>query len=429
MKTSINTKLCLMGLLNLSALCLMAQPSRTAVHSSIIKTLKVTVAGEPLSGHPFIALDGGKRIEITFDALEQSFSRLAYTVEHCDAYWNPSRLSTVEYLDGFQGLTLNDFANSTATTTRYTNYRLTLPNDEVSLKLSGNYAVSIYRENEPQRILLTACFSLVEPLVVISGEVTGNTLTDFNNEHQQVDFRLDCNNLPVTHPQTDLKIFVYQNRRTDNAAIDVKPTTILNGRVSYDRNRALIFEAGNEYRRIEFLSHTYNGMGVEDISFHNPFYHVTLQTDLSRARRAYSYDEDRDGRFLIRCSRCDDPDTEADYDIVHFALQAACLPGGDVYLQGDIHNNVLDEKSRMDYNHDAGAYEKAILLKQGNYNYHYIFVPHGEGSGESSGQTPGQTAAFEGDYYQTENEYAVFVYYRPFGARYDRLVGLQQIRS
>ncbi|MDR1344508.1 MAG: DUF5103 domain-containing protein [Tannerellaceae bacterium] len=407
-------KLYLLGVFNLFTFCLIAQPYRTGIHGGAIQTLKVGIAGETLSD-PVIGLNGGKQIEINFDAMEQNFNRFAYSIEHCDAAWNPSQLSPVEYLDGFQGLTLNDFANSSATTVQYTNYRLLLPNDEVKLKLSGNYAVNIYRENEPDRILLTACFSVVEPLVNISAEVTGNTLTDFNNEHQQVDFYVDCNNLAVAHPQTDLKLFVYQNGRMDNAAGDIKPTTILNKRLSYDRNRALIFEAGNEYRRIEFLSHAYNGMGVDDISFHNPFYHLTLRTDPPRARRAYSYDEDQNGRFMIRCSRCNDPDTEADYDIVHFALQSEYIPDGDVYLQSNIYNNVLDEKSRMEYNFDAGAYEKALLLKQGNYNYQYIFLP-------DSG-TRGETALFEGNYYQTENEYSIFVYYRPFGARYDRLVG------
>jgi hypothetical protein len=373
------------------------------------------VAGELLSD-PVIELNGEKQVEISFDALEQNYNRFAYTVEHCDADWNKSSLAPVEYMDGFQGLTIDDFANSIATTTQYTNFRLLLPNDELRFKVSGNYAVRIYRENEPDRILLTACFSVVEPLVTVLAEVTGNTLSDFNNEHQQVNFSIDHKNLSLTYPQTDLKLFVYQNRRRDNAVTGLKPTTILSNSLVYDQNRALIFEAGNEYRRVEFLSHTYNGMGVDNIRFHNPYYHVTLLADPPRARRSYQYDEDQNGRFLIRCSRCDDPDTEADYVIVHFTLQSDPFLDGTVYLQSEAFNNVLDEKSRMEYNFDAGAYEKAVLLKQGNYNYQYLFVPNGESRGE--------TAPFEGNYYQTENEYAIHVYYRPFGARYDRLVGI-----
>jgi hypothetical protein len=391
-----------------------AQPAQTRVYANTIQTLRVAIAGEPLS-EPVIELNGDKQIEINFDALDANNNRFAYSIEHCNADWNRSALIPVEYMNGFAGLTIDDFANSIATTTPYTNYRLLLPNDEVQLKVSGNYSVRIYRENEPDKTLLTACFSVAEPLLAISGEVTGNTLTDFNHAHQQVEFAIDYKNLHLAHPQTDLKIFVYQNNRRDNAVTNLKPTTILAGRLMYDRNPALIFDAGNEYRRIEFLSHTYNGMGVDNIRFHNPFYHVTLLTDMPRSNHSYQYDEDQNGHYLIRCSRCNDPDTEADYAIVHFSLRTDPLPNGDVHLQNLIYNNVSDENSRMHYNAENSAYEKTVLLKQGNYNYQYLFVPNNK--------TRGETAPIEGNYYQTENNYSIYVYYRPFGTRYDRLAG------
>jgi hypothetical protein len=413
-------KYCLFALFNLFTICALAQPAQTGVNSNLIHTLRVTVAGESLS-EPIIGLNADKQIEINFDAMDQNYNRFAYSIEHCDADWNTSSLTPVEYMNGFQGLTIDDFANALATTTSYTNYRLLLPNDEVELKVSGNYAVRIYRENEPAKILLTACFSVVEPLLSISGEASGNTLIDFNKEHQQVNFTINHKNLSLTYPQTDIKLFVYQNRRRDNVVSELKPTSILSDRLVYEQNRSLIFEAGNEYRRIEFLSHTYNGMGVENISFFNPYYHVTLQTELSRARPSYQYDQDQNGRFLIRCSRCNEPDVEADYALVHFSLKSDPYPDGTVYLLSDIYHNVLDEKSRMDYNAVTAQYEKTVLLKQGNYNYQYIFVP--------SGQTRGETSLLEGDYFQTENEYTIYVYYRPFGARYDRLVGFASIGS
>ena len=159
--------------------------------------------------------------------MEQNAGRLAYSIEHCDADWNRSALLPVEYMNGFAGLPIDDFANSIATSAQYANYRLRLPNDEVQLKVSGNYAVRVYREDEPGKILLTACFSVVEPLVTIRAEISGNTLNDFNDKHQQLNFVVDPKNLPVAHPQTDVKLFVYQNRRRDNAVSGLKPTAIL----------------------------------------------------------------------------------------------------------------------------------------------------------------------------------------------------------
>ena len=43
------------------------------------------------------------------------------------------------------------------------------------------------------------------------------------------------------------------------------------------------------------------------------------------------------------------------------------------------------------------------------------------------GETLAQTFACEGDFHQTENEYYVYVYHRPFGLRYDKLVGFQKL--
>ena len=34
------------------------------------------------------------------------------------------------------------------------------------------------------------------------------------------------------------------------------------------------------------------------------------------------------------------------------------------------------------------------------------------------------TAAIEGNHYETPNEYQIYVYYHPFAARYDRLIGI-----
>jgi hypothetical protein len=393
---------------------------KTGINSNLIHTLQVKVSGSMISV-PIIKLDGDGQIEINFDAIGHNYNRFVYSVTHCNADWSQSALAPIEYLDGFQGLTIDDFATSVNTTTQYTNYILQLPNEDVRFKVSGNYAVQVCLENEPHKVLFTACFSIEEPLITIDAGITGNTMTDFNHEHQQINFTIHHKSMPITYPQSDLKLFVYQNNRRDNVVTNLKPTTILRDQLVYDNNRDLIFEAGNEYRRMEFLSNRYNGMGVNSIQFYNPYYHIELMTDRPRNNQPYVYDQDQNGRYFIRCSNCSDPDTEADYYIVHFALACEPFLDGSVYLNGDFFNNVLDERSKMGYNFETGRYEKSILLKQGSYNYQYTF----SGNGTSMGQ-PG---VIEGNYYQVENEYSIYVYYRPMGIRYDRLIGTAVIKN
>ena len=138
------------------------------------------VAGEMFSD-PFIELGGENQIEINFDAFNPGFGRYAYNVVHCNADWTQSQLNPIEYMNGFQGTTIDDFANSIGTTTQYSNYRLLLPNDDVQFKVSGNYAIQVYNEDTPDQIIFTACFSIFEPMVSVSATVSGNT--DIDTSH------------------------------------------------------------------------------------------------------------------------------------------------------------------------------------------------------------------------------------------------------
>ena len=396
--------------------CAMAakgQGYETEVRSNRVGALEVRVAGERLS-EPYIELDGGRQIEISFDMLQpEAGERLAYSVVHCDADGRRSALAPMEYMDGFNGMEVDDEAPSFNTTVAYKHYRLRLPNEQVRLKVSGNYAVEVYAEGQPERVLLRARFGVVEPQVEIRGEATANTDVALNRDVQQVHFTVDTKALTVRFPQRELKVFVEQNGRPDTRVGDLQPTSIGGTRLGYEHDRRLIFEAGNEYRRFECLTFRYAGMGVERIGFVNPYYHVDLRQD--GPRRMYVYDEDQDGRCFTACSGCGEAEKEADYGVVHFAYASERLPGGEVYLVGDLVQNHFDGRSRMTYNEASGRYEAALLLKQGYYNYGYAFVPDGE--------RRGRMPAGDGSFYEAENEYTILVYYRPATGRYDRLVG------
>lgn len=385
-----------------------------------LKSLQVKTTDDNVLYLPLMKLDGNETLEVSFDDLHPEYSRYAYSIIHCNADWKQSDLSPIEYLDGFQDLVIEDFANSIGTTVQYTNYRLVIPNEDIRLKVSGNYAILIYPEGEPDHIVMTVCFSVVDPKVSVMGTVSGNTDVDTYKIHQQIEFTVNTKNFTVQDPRNDLKIRVVQNNRNDNAAENLQPTIIQGNEIVYRNNPALIYKGGNEYRRMEFLSNKYNGMRVNDISFFNPYYHIGLFEDFPRDD-TYDYDQDQNGRFYIGCSECSDPATESDYYVVHFTLAMPPLKGGKIYLNGDFVNNNFTGYSEMVYNRERRKYEKSVLLKQGNYNYRYLFVPDGE--------TKGETEPIEGNYHQTENEYLIYVYYRPINGRYDQLIGIQKIQS
>ena len=80
--------------------------------------------------------------------------------------------------------------------------------------------------------------------------------------------------------------------------------------------------------------------------------------------------------------------------------------------------NRVEEMLIMDY--EDGVMDKSLLLKQGGNNYQFVV----KGKSEESASLQ-QT---EGSYRETSNSYQIFVYYRPFGAFYDRLVGYRVVQ-
>lgn len=394
---------------------------RTETLTDRVRTLQVRPVDE-WDGLPVISLDGSEAIEILFDEMSSQFRNLTYSIVHCNADWTRSDLSSIEYLQGFQNMPINDYVFSFNTTMPYTNYRMVFPNERARFRVSGNYAVEVFDSGDRDIPLLTACFSVIDPSgVAIASNVSPKTDIDFNRQHQQLSFTINSRGRQIVSPQQELKVYVTQNNRRDNMVSLVQPTTIHNGVFTYRHNRELIFEAGNEYRRFEAVTTAYNGMGIANIAFHSPFFHVTLFRDLSRANRAYFSDNDQNGRFFIRCVDCVDQDSEADYFFVHFTLDAPEPFLEKVYILSDAFYNILDSRSEMLYNAEQGAYTKTALLKQGAYNYMYLQ--------KESGQSQGSTASLEGNYSQTENEYTIWVYYRGLGDRYDQLVGISALRS
>jgi hypothetical protein len=164
----------------------------------------------------------------------------------------------------------------------------------------------------------------------------------------------------------------------------------------------------------------YGYQDVEKMQYFDPYYHATLYTDQPRIN--YSYDEDQNGRFFIRYDNGQNSNTEADYLFVHFTLEGFENPlsNGKIYLNGDFTYGQFNSTYSLNYNEQTRCYEGVQLVKQGLYNWLYLYVPEGS--------SVGQTAPVEGNFYETENEYLILVYHRPFGARCDQLVGMTSVK-
>ena len=388
--------------------------TRTQVADSRFKSLQVRLAGNDYFP-PIITLNGEDKIKISFDELNEERSYLRYSVVHCNADWQPSDLLESEYVSGFNYADITDYKFSMGTLCHYVHYSFTLPNDEINFLVSGNYLVKVYYDDDPDNILLQARFYVSENAVSVGTSVTSRTDIDYNNKHQQVSFVIDTKDYHIRNMYNDIKASVSQNSRIDNEVMVDRPLMVSGKKITYDHNKNLIFEAGNEFRRMENVAQHGISMNVERMTFHHPFYHAQLFTDHIRDNEPYIYDRTQMGRFTIRSSEANDSDNGAEYIMTHFTLDTGGqLSNGDIYLNGEFTNNLFTPTTLMKYDPSTGLYTTNLLLKQGAYNYQYLFVPHNSTQGYSS---------IEGNKYQTVNEYLVRVYHRYPSARYDRLIG------
>lgn len=393
----------------------------TRIEHPAFHTLQTKVNGsEQLPA--VIMLGSDDRLTIAFDELAEDRRYMRYELIHCDMRWRPDRLVAPEYLDGFNEAAVETFDYSQATAAHYVHYEIEIPNEDMRPRLSGNYLLRVYDESSPDRTLLQVRFNIVEPLANVSATASSRTDIDHNESHQQLTIAVDIDGADIANVFSDMAITVSQNGRIDNSVTVSNPSRIAGKTIYYEHNPALIFPAGNEYRRMEIVSTTYPGMGVESLGYADPYYHATLYTDQPRDELPYTYDSTQHGRFRIREYNADDSDTEADYIVTHFSLAMPEHPGIDIFIDGDMTQRRFSPESRMVFNRATGLYEHSMLLKQGAYNYQYLAV-------NRNGSTLGNTSIIEGDRYQTTNEYLILVYHRRPGERYDRLIGVTSTLS
>jgi hypothetical protein len=416
-KLQIGILFCLILLLPLPTV---SQVYRNNIHSGNIRTLTVYPDGE-WSALPILKLGSEGRIQVSFDELSHDYHRYSYRVIHCNANWKRSEMAVPEYLDGFPENDVDEGEQSISTLTLYTHYSFSIPNDNVKLFLSGNYAVEVFDKYNDRETLLTACFMVTENRAQINASVTATTDIDYKKQHQQLNFSIQPVGFSIRQPLNDIQVVVQQNNRRDLEVRNIAPLNISGDVMTYEHNPELIFEGGNEYRRFEMTTYKYPGLNVNRVEYFKPFYNVELLPSDCR-NTGYTYDKDQNGRFLVHSQEAQDDETGSEYFIVHFSIpmKEPVLDGG-FYLNGDFVNNRLNSDTKLLYNFEHGAYEKSLLLKQGAYNFQYVFKPT---AGEKVSATP-----MEGSYWETENEYQIYVYYRPFGERYDRLIAFKQVQT
>lgn len=388
------------------------------IYKEGIKTVQLFRKGWETS-YPLINLNSGETMQLSFDDLSGAVVNYGYTFIHCNANWEPSDLDKFDYLEGMREDVITDVSYSMDTRQKYIHYDLTFPNSNIQLTKSGNYILKVFDQDDENKPVITWRFFIADQLVSVIPDIKRSTRAQDAFYQHEVDFKIFQSNYTITNPYSDLKVVILQNQRWDNAIKNIKPTFAKGKELVYDNDLENTFNAGNEFRFFDIRDVYYRALRTQKIVLENDTFNAYINKDAVRSIRNYEDQPDINGRFFIKD---DDPRNnrvlDGEYVKVHLSLPYPYpLKKGDLYIFGELSQWKSNKKYKLYYNEKLRQYEINLYVKQGYYNYTYLYFEDGKPKGDVS--------LIEGTHSQTSNEYTILAYHRKVGDNYDQLIGVR----
>ena len=391
-----------------------------------VQTVLLHPVGDSLA-KPVIHLnDMMGKLHLQFDVFANDAPYMYYTFVHCNNGWTQqSDIQQIEYLNGFDSDDIENYSFSLNTMVDYVHFDLVFPTEDMIPKISGNYLLIVF-ENElaPENIYFTRRFMIVDDKANFNVNIPRYPFDlNLGTNKQQLEMTISYPNIFNSLAEQYSNVTIQQNGRWDNAVMGLKPTYVYPDYLSYENNVKTVFNSGNQYRRINTSNLNNRPEQTKTVEMSNDYYIVTLYNDQKRNLHAYIDDDDLFGEKVIYLERDDRAAaTEADYVLVEFFLDwFPVMTDQDVYVMGAITDWNLDDKNKMTYDYERKGYALNLLLKQGYYDYIYAV--------KERGQKTADVGVVAGDFWETKNEYTIYLYLFDPTQNYDQLIGVKTVLS
>ncbi|HMU47064.1 MAG TPA: DUF5103 domain-containing protein [Chitinophagaceae bacterium] len=399
------------------------------IYKENIRTVKLYKYGDIYS-YPVITLNSNDQIELHFDDMDADIKNYYYCFQLCNADWKPANIQTYDFIRGFLTNRISNYRTSNLVQTRYTHYQAILPERYSTPTRAGNYLLKVFLNDDTSKLVFTKRFLIINKKANVAAQITQPFNANYFQTHQRIQVGVSTADGQInTFSPQDLKIVVLQNNIWSDAKIVDRPTIFRGNYYEYSDDENMTFAAGKEWRWIDIRSLRLMSDRMTSLKDNvaTGKIDVGVKIDGERRQQIYVYYRDLNGLYTIENRDGNNPYWQSDYAWVHFTYAPPGnrqYEGRSIYLFGELTNYVQDEESKMIFNDTTGVYEKALYLKQGYYNYSYVTMT----DKKQQGVTPSYENT-EGNYWGTENSYMVLVYFRPFGARNDELVGFASLNS
>lgn len=387
-----------------------------------IKAVRFHMYGDQLS-LPVLKMNSNDQMELNFDDLDGNVKSYFYSFQLCDYNWMPVDMSPFLYTKGFTQQRIGTYRYSSIALTRYTHYQAILPDRNTTLTMSGNYMLKVYLDGDTSKLAFTRRVLVLDQKAAIAGQVQQPFTPSLYKTHQKIQFSANINGVNTFSAAQQVKVVILQNNRWDNALKDIKPTFVRNNILEYNTENNCIFPGGKEWRWLDLRSFRLQSDRVEKANYTKTTTEMFLFPDADRTAQRYVYFRDLNGMYLVETYETINPYWQGDFATVYFNLATAsgkAYADKDIYLAGQLTNYEFNDKTKMVFNTETGMYECTAFLKQGYYNYTYIAVDK---------KDPNEKRDLEGDYWETENEYTILMYYKSFTDRTDQLIGVGKVKS
>jgi hypothetical protein len=352
-----------------------------------------------------------QNLVIEFDDLNEQFTHYTIKITHCQADWTKSGLANLDFLTEYNSFPILNYSFSADTYLPYIHYSAAIP----KVKLPGNYVATIYRDDEIP--VFSKRFYVYQQLLSVT-ELRDMSGAGPLKNTQPISLAVQYGNLPIVNSNDQFQVNIKQNQRWDNQIENIPPSFIREQekQIVYqitDENQ--MHKGGNEYRFIDLRSLINTGQNISTVDRSVKPYIAHVVIDKPRQTDRYSQYLDFNGNFVIQ--NFDSPLTLSEnYVRTRFYFKTSLPPKSSVFLIGAFNQDVSLKNKSMAYDSVNRVYFQEHLLKQGWYNYQYKVL-----------DAKGNSIPVEGNYFETENEYEVLVYYKALQPRADLLAGYLRI--